>query len=280
MLATEHSLLELRLKARMFQDSVGFLCRTMGDQALGLSRLCKDDETMAKATEQYSITCKGVIGGSAYDNFCELFELKVFEPINVNLMVLNEIKARAHERDALRRKQKSAKNPSSFNQEFSMLTARLFEELAALNMHRYDVIRGIYEGLKTSQRRFFALVSSSLNESALDPLPKTRLAEPQAADSRPLAIQPEAPQEQPTKQDVLLAMPSGTRFDPDADRVKSETAPAFSRLRKELDEYDDDDVEDFAEYQRNRQRAAPAPSRANGSSKLIDELDDSEFDTV
>jgi len=267
MLSIEASLLELRLKAKMFQDSAGFLCRTMNDQAVCYSRLCKGHATLGTSTTSYAAVTKTALQENAFNRLRDALELKVYEPIKVNLMVLSDIKARAHERDALRRRSKpmtSKGPPGSASSEFASLTARLFDELAALQHHRFDFVRGLYEGLKTAQRRFFQDISNALESPDLDvvSLVKSPATVPAAVttqdklsriddDSYPMSpsAKPTAPPPTVKAAPIVplssFTQPSSTiirevavtdrivaTFDPLADQVSDSTAPAFARFKE------------------------------------------------
>jgi hypothetical protein len=321
----EASLLELRLKAKRFQDSVAFLCRTMTDQAECISRICKDDlNDVGRSTQRYAEITKGYIQETAFQKLCEGLELKVFEPINVNLMVLNEIKARAQARDAMRKK-KNIKGPSTAaNPEFAAITARLFEELAALKQHRYDFIRGLYDGLKTIQRRFFDDCTTALQSREIDVVPKTEVDRthtnrntktitdtssekmssfsPVTSPSPPSIHIPNSANKTPTataKKEIMIATPAATRFNPLADQIDIDKAPAFSRFKKNgtsscESQSDDEDECDMQETTTTitqklsntwtdgaRKNVTNTNIRQQDASRrAFEDEDDEEFDTV
>jgi hypothetical protein len=295
MLAIESSLLELRMKARLFQDSVGFLCRTMTDQANCFARLCKDDIALGHSTEIYATMVHQNLQSNAFAKLCESLELKVYEPINVNLLVLSEIKARAHERETLRKKSKG--RPTSSSSAFADMTAHLFEELAALQKHRYDFVRGLHEGLKSTQRRFFTEVSGALSTEGLDvtvpkqlpDLPKSPSHGPSLRNATKPVISPSSgvsasATQPPGKEEVILiAKPLGTKFDPSADQVNASSAPAFSRFNRDTAPQSEAPVVVSKPVE-----LAPVKGTQPTKSSTVqaerkptfDEDDDSDFDTV
>ena len=82
LISIEASLLELKNKAKLFQESTGFFCRTMTDQAQSFAKLTKEDYSVGPAALAYANTVHYNLEEAAYGKLRETLELKVFEPMS------------------------------------------------------------------------------------------------------------------------------------------------------------------------------------------------------
>jgi len=307
----------LRMKARLFHDSVSFLCRTMTDQANCVARLSGGEPTFGSNTAVFAAITKAAIQESALSRLSENMEMKVLEPIRVNLEIIDEVKARAYQREQLLKK-RTQKNQSGAS-ELNSLTAHLFEELSALKQHRFDIIRGVFEGLKLIQRRFFGDCVRTLESPDIDttylrpdlspsrdvvfpsdqarasPLvldsslenkstsPTINIASNESRSASPMVRT--ATPSTPVKREVLVATPLVSSFNPMADQINVHDAPAFSRFGNRNGNYEEE----------RPPVKPPTPSKSSSPTKGlekakspmstaqnfgINEDDDSEFDTV
>jgi len=282
MVQLEQSLVAIRVRAQVLEESMRRLCRDMIETAACFAALCADDKALSAHAHSYRAACANV-GSEGYANGAleqirDMLALKVFEPVRANLGVIHEIKTRARARDALKKKLPrsvgagaGAGITSEQDLELAKLTSRLFDELSALRQHRMDFIRGPFEAIKVASQRFCAEAASRLEASALEQSPRPSAAEM----ARARAIRP-----------VTVAA-SGTipvqgRFDPNADKVKAPPAafarfvhdmPAASKMRNGFALNGDDDNDDKDDNHGGGDHRV-------ASSAGDDDDDDDEFETV
>jgi len=163
LLALETKLRTLHGNAANFVKSVNFIALNMLTTAANIEAFCVEDEALRIDTKIYSKVMNEV-GGRGPDTVrCHTIrnvELKVLEPLNVNLIVLQEIKARMGQREIARKAQRRKsigtlfdkhKNKQVAASEFAALTQSLFEELTTVHLHRVDFVRSPYQALKRFQ---------------------------------------------------------------------------------------------------------------------------------
>jgi len=105
-LSLEQVLMTLHKNVVNFVRAANFVCLNMQTLASNISIICAQDEALAEDTVKYAEAVSKMSGSDASSTrgcFVEHMEMKVLEPINVNLSVLADVKKRMMAREGLRK---------------------------------------------------------------------------------------------------------------------------------------------------------------------------------
>ena len=224
MLQLESNLIAIRVRGQVIEDSLRRLCKDLIDTSICFTNLCAEDKALGPAAQTFKAACASVgsegFASGTLEQIRDMLQLKLFEPVRANLEVIQEIKARARARDAMRKR--LPKSGGLEDVDLAKITSRLFDELSALRQHRMDFIRGPFEALKVANHRFFADAASKLEASALEQTPRPSTGEVAKTQAiRPVPVH------------AAGTIPVLGKFDPNADRVKAPPA-AFARFVHDL----------------------------------------------
>ena len=235
----EAALKDVRDRAMNLDTANALMLRRLEQTASCLARWTAEDEAgLGPSAAVFARTAERLMD-SPYERWATTLQNKVLEPIRVNLGLMEDIMKRAQSLDALKRRSTAttagARPPVAGDMEAARELSRVFDELSTLHTHRLDFVRGPFEALKAAQHRFVQDVARELEGPAAMHAPRVVVssATPKAVKSSSVAavaapvsaaaLQPPPPQQQPR-----IAV-TGSRFDPNADKVKARGATAFEK---------------------------------------------------